>query len=161
GVGLLGTAPSQDALQGCDTLLIAGSSFPYMEFYPKPCSVKCVQIDIDSTRIGLRYPADIGLVGDCRRILEALLPLVQRKKDRGFLEKAQEGMKKWNELMEERGKRTDVPMKPQVVGYHLNKFLRDDALIACDTGTVTTWAARYLQMRGSMQFAASGTLATM
>ena len=71
GIGLLGTAPSQDALQECDTLIIAGSGFPYMEFYPKPGQAKTVQIDIDPTRIGLRHPVDIGLVGDCRTVLKA------------------------------------------------------------------------------------------
>ena len=66
GIGLLGTAPSQDAMQECDTLIIVGSSFPYVEFYPKPGQAKCVQIDIDAARIGLRYPVDVGLVGDCQ-----------------------------------------------------------------------------------------------
>jgi pyruvate dehydrogenase (quinone) len=70
-------------------------------------------------------------------------------------------MKKWNHLMEERGTRTDMPLKPQVVARQLNHFLADDAIICCDTGTVTTWAARHIQMRGTMQFSASGTLASM
>src|SRR4051812_22592805 len=115
GIGLLGTAPSQDALQECDTLIIAGSSFPYMEFYPKPEQAKTVQIDIAPTRIGLRHPADIGLIGDCGTVLRALLPLLQRKADRSFLSKAQERMAHWNRLMEQRGTRADMPMKPQVV----------------------------------------------
>ena len=161
GVGLLGTAPSQDALEECDTLLIAGSSFPYLEFYPKPGQAKIVQIDIDPARIGLRCPADVGLVGDCQNVLQALLPLIQRKEDRSFLEKAQERMKKWNALMEERGTRADMPMKPQVVTYQLNKLLDDDAIVSSDSGTIATWAARYIQMRGDMQFSLSGTLATM
>jgi pyruvate dehydrogenase (quinone) len=161
GIGLLGTAPSQDAMQECDTLIIAGSGFPYMEFYPKPGKAKCVQIDIDSARIGLRFPADIGLVGECRRVLEALLPLVKPKKDRSFLEKAQERMKQWNGLLEERGTRKDKPMKPQVVTYHLNKLLDKNAIVTSDCGTVTTWTARYIQMRDDMKFSASGMLATM
>ena len=125
GIGLLGTAPSQDAMQECDTLFIVGSSFPYMEFYPKPGQAKCVQIDIDPTRIGLRYPVDVGLVGDCRtRAAARCCRCSSAKTDRAFLEKAQERMKEWNELMEERGTRTDMPMKPQVVTYTLNKLLR-------------------------------------
>src|SRR5207244_7529019 len=103
GIGLLGTAPSQDVMQECDTLIIAGSSFPYIEFYPKPGQAKTVQIDIDPARIGLRYPADIGLVGDCRDVLRALLPLLTRKQDRSFLITAQERMQQWRELLEERG----------------------------------------------------------
>jgi pyruvate dehydrogenase (quinone) len=161
GIGLLGTAPSQDAMQGCDTLLIAGSSFPYMEFLPKPGQARCVQIDVDSARIGLRYPADVGLVGDCRRILAALLPLVQHKQDRSFLAEAQKGMKEWNDLMLKQAERTAKPLKPQVVAHHLNRFLSDDAIVVSDCGTVTTWAARYLQMRGDRMFSSSGMLATM
>jgi pyruvate dehydrogenase (quinone) len=145
----------------CDTLLIAGSSFPYMEFLPKPGQATCVQIDVNADRIGLRYPADVGLVGDCKAILAALLPLLQRKQDRSFLEKAQERMKDWNRLMQQRGTRTDRPMKPEVAAYNLNTFQSDDAIIACDCGTVTTWAARHLEMRASRQFSVSGLLATM
>jgi pyruvate dehydrogenase (quinone) len=92
GIGLLGTAPSQDALAECDTLIIAGSGFPYMEFYPKPGQAKAVQIDLDPSRIGLRYPADIGLVGDCRTVLAALIPCVERKRHRDFLEESQKRM---------------------------------------------------------------------
>ncbi|HEY7533675.1 MAG TPA: thiamine pyrophosphate-binding protein, partial [Nitrospiraceae bacterium] len=161
GIGLLGTAPSQEVLEQCDTLLIAGSSFPYLEFYPKPGHAKAVQIDLDPARIGLRYPVDVGLVGHCWDVLRALLPLVHTKTDRSFLHHAQASMTKWNELMTLRGTRSDMPMKPQVVAHHLNDYLDEDAIICCDTGTITTWAARHIKIRGSMQFSASGTLATM
>ena len=161
GIGLLGTAPSQEAMEECDTLIIAGSSFPYIEFYPKPGQAKAVQIDLDLARIGLRYPADVGLVGQCWDVLRALLPLIQPKSDRRFLEQCQSRMKRWNDLMLERGTRSDKPLKPQVVAHHLNQFLTDDAIICCDTGTLTTWAARHIRMKGEMQFSASGTLASM
>ena len=161
GIGLLGTAPSQEALEDCDTLIIAGSSFPYLEFYPKPGQARAIQIDIDSSRIGLRYPVDIGLVGRCVDVLQALLPLIRLKKDRSFLEQAQARMTQWNALMEERGTRMDLPLKPQVVVRRLNQFLHDDAIICCDTGTVTTWAARHIHIKSEMQFSASGTLASM
>ncbi len=161
GIGLLGTAPSQEVLEECDTLLIAGSSFPYLEFYPKPGQAKAVQIDLDPSRIGLRSPVDVGLVGHCWDVLRALLPLLARKSDRTFLSKAQERMQKWNELMEIRGTRSDLPLKPQVVARALNEFLDRDAIICSDTGTVTTWAARHIMIRGDMEFSVSGTLATM
>jgi pyruvate dehydrogenase (quinone) len=161
GIGLLGTAPSQDALHECDTLIVAGSSFPYMEFFPKPGQATTVQIDIAPTRIGLRHPADIGLVGDCATVIAALLPLLTRKADRSFLKKAQDRMADWNRLMEERGTRSDMPMKPQVVTYELNKLLADDAIVSADSGTIATWAARYIEIRGDMQFSLSGSLATM
>ncbi len=161
GVGLLGTAPSQDALKDCDTLVMLGTSFPYLEFYPKPGDAKTVQVDLDSARIGLRHPADVGLVGDCRDVLAALLPLIMQKEDRSFLETAQSNMKDWNELMTTRGTNTDMPMKPQVVTYELNKLLADDAIVSSDSGTIATWTARYIEMRDRMQFSLSGTLATM
>jgi pyruvate dehydrogenase (quinone) len=161
GIGLLGTAPSQDAMKDCDTLIMLGTSFPYLEFYPSPDSAKTVQVDIDPARIGLRHPADVGLVGDCRNVLSALLPLIGRKEDRSFLEQAQADMSEWNKLMKERGTRTDMPMKPQVVTYELNKLLEPDAIVSADSGTIATWAARYIEMRGEMQFSLSGTLATM
>ncbi len=161
GIGLLGTAPSQDALEECDTFIMLGTSYPYMEFLPKPGQAKTVQVDIDATRIGLRHPVDVGLIGDCTAVLRALLPLLTRKEDQSFLRKAQERMTEWNRLMEERATRTDLPMKPQVVPHLLNRFLADDAIVVSDCGTVTTWAARYVEMRGTMQFSVSGLLATM
>lgn len=161
GIGLLGTAPSQDALSECDTLLIAGSSFPYIEFYPKPGQAKTVQIEIDPTRIGLRCPVEVGLVGDCRTVLRALLPMVDKRRNRDFLHEAQDRMKDWRKLMKERGTRDDMPMKPQVVTYELNRLLDDNAIVSSDSGTIATWSARYIEMRGDMQFSLSGTLATM
>ncbi len=161
GVGLLGTAPSQDALQECDTLIIAGSGFPYLDFYPKPGKARAVQIDVSPTRIGLRYPAEVGLVGDCRTVLRALLPMIEKKQDQTFIETCQKRMQQWNTAMTERGERTDVPMKPQAVTYHLNKLLEPDAIVSADSGTIATWAARYIEIRDDMQFSLSGSLATM
>ena len=161
GVGLLGTRPSQEALEACDTLLIVGSSFPYIEYYPEPGQARAVQIDIDPARIGLRYPVEAGLVGDCARVIDALLPRLAHKEDRRFLAEAQSGMAKWRELMEERGTRRDVPMKPQVVVHELDRLISNNAIVTTDSGTVTTWVARHITMRGDMKFSCSGNLATM
>jgi pyruvate dehydrogenase (quinone) len=160
GLGLLGTAPSVDAMEECDTLIMVGTSFPYMEFLPEPGQAKCVQIEIDPTRIGLRHQVDVGLVGDAKATLTALLPLLKRKNQK-FLKKSQERMKSWFDLMEERGTRKDMPMKPQVVTHTLNRLLKDDAIVSSDSGTIATWTARYVDIRGSMQFSLSGSLATM
>jgi pyruvate dehydrogenase (quinone)/pyruvate oxidase len=160
-VGLLGTAPSQEALEECDALLIVGSSFPYIEYYPKPGQARCVQIDLDGTRIGLRYPAEVGLVGDSKQCLHALLPLLRRNPDRRFLETAQQGMAKWWALMEERGSRPDKPMKPQVVAWELGQALRDDAIVTCDSGTIATWYARQIRIRAGQMCTLSGNLASM
>ncbi len=161
GIGLLGTKPSQEAIENCDTLFLIGTSFPYIEFYPKPGQVKSVQLDIDAVRIGLRYSVDVGLVGDSRRSLKALLPLLKKKKARSFLETAQQGMKEWRELMQERGSRMDKPMKPQVVAHELGQRLPANAIVSCDSGTVTTWWARHIPVKRGQMHSVSGTLATM
>ncbi len=161
GIGLLGTRPSQEALEECDTLLMVGTSFPYIEFLPKPGQARAVQIDVDPTRIGLRYPVEVGLAGDARSCLLELLPLLQHHKDRRFLTKAQEGMAKWWALMEQRGTRPDKPMKPQNVAWELGKRLRSDAIISCDSGTIATWFARQIPIREGQMCSLSGTLATM
>jgi pyruvate dehydrogenase (quinone)/pyruvate oxidase len=161
GVGMLGTKPSQEALESCDTLLIVGSSFPYIEFYPEPGKAKAVQIELDPKRVGLRYPVDVGLVGDSKRVLGELLPLLRKNDSSKFLQQAQDDMKDWRETMQERGTRTDTPMKPQVVTHELNKLLDDDAIVITDSGTITCWTARHVDMRGDMMFSCSGTLASM
>jgi pyruvate dehydrogenase (quinone)/pyruvate oxidase len=161
GVGMLGTKPSQEAMESCDTLLIVGSTFPYIEYYPKPGQAKAVQIELDPKRVGLRYPVEVGLVGDSKRILSELLPLVRKNESGKFLETAQKSMSDWRELMNERGTRTDKPMKPQVVTHELSKLLDDDAIVITDSGTITAMTARHVDMRGSMQFSCSGTLASM
>jgi pyruvate dehydrogenase (quinone)/pyruvate oxidase len=161
GIGLLGTRPSQEALEECDTLLIVGSSFPYIEYYPEPGKAKCVQIELDPKRVSLRCPVDAALVGDAGAVLRMLTQRLDYHDDRSFLGKAQEGMKEWRALIAERGGRADKPMKPQVVASALNRLLADDAIIATDSGTITTWAARHIDMRGEMMFSCSGNLATM
>jgi pyruvate dehydrogenase (quinone) len=160
-VGLLGTLPSQEALEDCDTLLIAGSSFPYIEFMPKPGKARAVQIDLDPQRIGLRYPIEVGLVGDTHATLTELMPLLKSHGDRSFLEKAQKGMKDWNELMEKRGTRQDFPLKPQVPAWEIGKRLRNDAIVSCDSGTNTTWWARQIHVKKGQMHSVSGTLASM
>ncbi|HET7226518.1 MAG TPA: thiamine pyrophosphate-dependent enzyme [Candidatus Eisenbacteria bacterium] len=161
GIGLLGTRPSQEVMEECDTLLIVGSSFPYIEFYPKPGQARAVQIDLDAVRIGLRTPVEVGLIGDGQGTLQALLPLVQRHEDRHFLDKAQRLMEDWRKVLAERASRDDVPMKPQVVAHELGQRLRDDAIVSCDSGTIASWFARHIPARRGQMYSLSGTLATM
>jgi pyruvate dehydrogenase (quinone)/pyruvate oxidase len=161
GIGLLGTAPSQDVMDRCDTLLIVGSSFPYIEFYPKPGQTRGVQIDVEPTRIGLRFPVDVGLVGDSQQTLRALLPLLRRNQDRSFLQMAQDGMKQWWRQVDTSAANMDKPMKPQVVADAIGKRLRDDAIVISDSGTIATWFARQIRARGTQMYSLSGNLATM
>lgn len=160
GTGVVGTRPSLEVFENCDALLIVGSSFPYIEFLPKPGQAVGVQIDDKPERIGLRYPVEIGLVGDAQATLRELLMYLPRNEDRSFLKQAQAGMVDWWKLMEERGTRTEKPMKPQVVTWNLAQILRDDAVILGDSGTVTTHIAR-MKLRGNQKFSFSGTLCSM
>ena len=161
GIGLLGTKPSQEAMEDCDTLLMVGTSFPYIEFYPKPGAARGVQIELDPARVGLRYPVEVGLVGDSRRTLAALFPMLKRNENRSFLEEAQAGVRDWKKLMETRASVMEKPMKPQVIAAELGKRLADNAIVNCDSGTIATWWARHIPVKRGQQHTVSGNLATM
>ncbi len=160
-IGLLGTAPSQDVIENCDTLLMVGTSYPYMEYLPKPGECRCVQIDSNAQRIGLRFPAEVGLVGDAKKTLNQLLPLLKRNGYRRFLDRAQSDMKAWHKQIESEGTNPASPMKPQVVGWELSKRTKENAIIVSDSGTNTTVWARYMQAKKGQKHSCSGNLATM
>jgi len=161
GIGLLGTKPSQDALEDCDTLLMVGTSFPYIEFLPKPGQARGVQIDLDPKRIGLRYPIEVGLVGDSKASLRQLLPMLRRNDDRAFLAEAQAGVRDWRKKMEIYETSTAMPMKPQVVAAEIGKRLPSNAITCCDSGTIATWWARHIPSKRGQMHTLSGNLATM
>jgi pyruvate dehydrogenase (quinone) len=160
-IGLLGTRPSQEAIEECDTLIMVGTSFPYIEFLPKPGQSRTVQIDLDPMRIGLRYVVEVGLVGDSCKASEALIPHLKRNKHRRFLEDAQKGMDDWRELMEQQASRMDKPMKPQVVASELGKRLSHTAIVSADSGTIATWWARHIPVKRGQMHSLSGNLASM
>jgi pyruvate dehydrogenase (quinone) len=163
GLGLLGTEPATDAMNEADTLLMIGTSFPYIDYLPKPGQARGIQIDIKPNNIGLRYPVEIGLVGDSKLVLSELLPLLQQRgeTERGFLKSKQDAMVGWNKLMKEQSSRTDKPIKPQAIANAVSELLEDNAIISVDCGTNTSWAAQYINIRKGMKFSLSGTLATM
>ena len=161
GIGLLGTRPSQDVMENCDTLLMVGTSFPYIEFLPKRGQARGVQIELDPRRIGLRFPVEVGLVGDSRRVLRELMPRLSPRADKTFLKEAQAGMQDWREAMEKRSSHMDMPMKPQVIAHELGRRLRSDAIVSCDSGTITTWWARHIPAKKGQMHSVSGNLASM
>jgi len=160
-IGLLGTEPSHKAMEDCDTLFIVGSSFPYIEFLPEPGKARGVQIDLDPIRIGIRYPVEVGLVGDARRSLQELLPMLEYKTDRGFLSDIQDGVKEWKQKMDERAGVRNKPMKPQFLAAELGKRLPANAIVNCDSGTIATWWARHIPAKRGQLHTISGNLATM
>lgn len=163
GLGLLGTEPATDAMNEADTLLMIGTSFPYIDYLPKPGQARGIQIDIKPNNIGLRYPVEIGLVGDSKLVLSELLPYLKQRSEteREFLKSKQDAMVDWNKLLKEQSTRTDKPIKPQVIADAVSELLEDNAIISVDCGTNTSWAAQYINIRKGMKFSLSGTLATM
>jgi pyruvate dehydrogenase (quinone) len=159
--GLLGTRPSWELMRDCDTLLMVGSSFPYSQFLPEFDQARAVQIDIDPTMIGMRYPFEVNLLGDARTTLRELIPLLRRKEDRSWREQVEKAVGDWWEVMERRAMVTADPVNPERVFHELSPLLPDDALLTTDAGSAANWYARHIKMRGTMRGSLSGTLATM
>ena len=162
-IGLLGTKPSCDAMRECDVLLVVGCVFPYAEFYPKEGQAKGVQIDHDGRMLSLRYPMDVNLKGDAKQTLQALIPLVDRKRERSWQNRKVEDMKDWWGTVKARAM-TDVPAgqcNPERVFWELGQRLPDRCIVSADAGTTANWYARDLPMRRGMMASGSGNLATM
>jgi pyruvate dehydrogenase (quinone) len=160
GLGLLGTAPSEELVEDIDTLLMLGTNFPYTKFLPAPGTARVVQIEIDPARAGTRIPTDVPLVGDVGATLDALIPLLRRK-DRKHLESYQDKVRDWKESMAALESADRDPIAPQYLAHQLDLLAADDAVLTCDSGTIATWAARHWRIRGGREFYLSGTLATM
>lgn len=161
GIGDLGTAPSSWIMKTCDTVLILGSTMPWEEYYPTPGQARGVQVDLKPDRIGLRYPVEVGLTGDVKATLQALLPLLQPKADRSFLTAAQRRMTDWNALLDRVETTSRAPLRPQMAIRAVSDLISDDALISLDCGANTHFAARCLRLRERQGFTGTGMLASM
>jgi pyruvate dehydrogenase (quinone) len=160
-IGLLGSKPSYEMIDGCDTFLMIGSSFPYAEWLPEPGQARGVQIDIDARLVGIRYPMEASLVGDARDTLRALIPQLERKEDRSWQEEIEAEVSRWWKILEERAMLSAEPLNPQRVFHELSAKLPDGCILTADSGSATNWWARHLKLRKGMRTALSGTLATM
>jgi pyruvate dehydrogenase (quinone) len=160
-IGLLGTKPSADMIDGCDTFLMVGSSFPYSEWLPKEGQARGVQIDIDGRMLNLRYPMEVGLTGDAAATLRALIPLLEQKADRAWRSRIEDNVRRWREIIDAQAHEAADPLNPRLVFHELSRRLPDRAILTSDSGSATNWWARDLVMRDGMKAALSGTLATM
>jgi len=160
-IGLLGTRASYEMMNGCDTLLMVGSSFPYSEFLPKPGQARGIQVDIDGRMLGIRYPTELNLIGDSAETLRALLPRLQRKADRGWRGTIEQSVAQWWQVLEARAMQDADPVNPQRVFWELSARLPDECIVSADSGTTATWYARDLKFRRGMMGSLSGGLATM
>jgi pyruvate dehydrogenase (quinone) len=160
-IGILGTRPTYEMMRDCDTLLIVGSNMPYSQFLPEFGKARAVQIDLDGTVIGMRYPTEVNLVGDAATTLQALLPLLSGPTDRSWREKVEENVAAWWSTMERQAMLEARPVNPMRIVWELSERLPRNAIVSADSGSVANWYARFLKMRGEVRGSLSGTLATM
>jgi pyruvate dehydrogenase (quinone) len=160
-IGLLGTRPSYELMRGCDTLLIVGSSFPYTQFMPEFGQARAVQIDVDGTMIGMRYPTEVNLVGDAQATLRAMLPLLAGPTDRAWREKVEQNVARWWDTMRREAMVDADPVNPMRIVWELSERIPHNAIVTADSGSAANWYARHLRIRGDIRASLSGTLATM
>jgi pyruvate dehydrogenase (quinone) len=160
-IGLLGSRPSYVMMNECDTLFMVGTSFPYAEWLPEPGQARGVEINIDGKMVGTRYENEVNLIGDSKRTLQALLPMLEEKPDRSWREKLESEVKDWWRLLEDRAYTDADPVNPQLAFWELSKRLPDRAIVTTDSGSSANWYARDLVFREGMKGSLSGNLATM
>jgi pyruvate dehydrogenase (quinone) len=160
-IGLLGTRPSYEMMNDCDTLLTVGSSFPYTQFMPPLDQARAVQIDIDPSLIGMRYPYDVNLVGDAAATLQALIPLLDKKDDRSWRDTIESNVASWWETMRAEAEVDADPINPMRIFSELSSRLPNNAIVTADSGSAANWYARQLKFRADIRGSLSGTLATM
>ncbi|GAA4664186.1 thiamine pyrophosphate-requiring protein [Amycolatopsis dongchuanensis] len=160
-IGLLGTRPSYELMRDCDTLLIVGSNFPYSQFLPEFGQARGVQIDLDGSMIGMRYPTEVNLVGEAQGALRALVPMLTRKTDRSWRQTIEKNVADWWATVEQQAMLEAKPVNPMRIVHELSQRLPEDAIITADSGSSTNWYARNLKIRGRVRGSLSGTLATM
>jgi pyruvate dehydrogenase (quinone) len=160
-IGLLGTRASYELMMGCDTLITVGSNFPYVQFMPKLDQARAIQIDIDGSFIGMRYPYEVNLVADASSALQALLPRVHHKSDRSWRKHIEKEVAGWWKTMDHRAMVGAHPVNPQRIFSELSKRLPADAIVASDSGSAANWYARHIKFGRHNRGSLSGTLATM
>ncbi|MDY0743518.1 ubiquinone-dependent pyruvate dehydrogenase [Paucibacter sp. R3-3] len=153
--GLIGFSSGYYAMLDCDVLLMLGTDFPYRQFYPREAGVRIAQVDIRAAHIGRRAPVDLGIVGDVRATLEALLPLLQQNPDAAHLARAREHYRKTRKSLDDLAAPGRRGIHPQQIAKALSDQAADDAVFTCDVGLPTVWASRYLAMNGKRRLIGS------
>ena len=155
--GLIGFSSGYYAMCDCDILLMLGTDFPYRQFYPRGAGVRIAQVDLRAEIIGRRAPVDIGVVGEVRATVEALLPRLKEKRDRVHLDQALEHYCKARKGLDDLAvsRHGKPPIHSQQIAKAISDRAADDAVFTCDVGLPTVWAARYLAMNGKRRLIGS------
>jgi len=159
-IGLLGTKPSSELMNGCDTLLIVGSGFPWSEFLPKTGQARAVQIDLEAAMLSLRYPCEVNLHGEAAETLRLLLPLL-RQKETGWRRRIEASLKDWRQTLEARALTRAHPVNPQRVVWEMSPRLPENAIVTSDSGSCANWFARDYHVKRGQMASLSGGLASM
>ncbi|MGH9103128.1 MAG: thiamine pyrophosphate-binding protein, partial [Acidimicrobiales bacterium] len=159
GIGLLGTEPSENVMEDCETLLMVGTNFPYTKHLPENATT--VQIDASAVRAGNRVPTEVPLVGDARETLQALIPRLERREPGKRSAGIRKEMDAWWKKMDALEDQSREPIQPQYLAHLIDKHASSDAILSCDSGTIATWGARHFAIRDERLFMLSGNLATM
>ncbi len=159
--GLLGFSSGYHAMMNCDALLMLGTDFPYANFFPK--KAKIIQVDLRGEQIGRRTPVSLGLIGKVKDTLDELVPLLEGKQDRSYLDVCLQHYKNARKGLDElaTGEPGRTPIHPQYVARVLDQLAAEDAVFTCDVGTPTIWSARYLTMNGKRRLLGSFTHGSM
>jgi pyruvate dehydrogenase (quinone) len=155
--GLIGFSSGYYAMLDCDVLLMLGTDFPYRQFYPRGNGVKIAQIDLRPENLGRRAPVDLGLVGDVKETLAALLPLLKAGRNDEHLMQARKHYEKARKELDDLAtpsSRSDL-IHPQQVAKALSDRASEDAIFTADVGLPTVWAARCLAMNGKRRLVGS------
>lgn len=151
--GLIGFSSGFHTMMNADTLILLGTQFPYRAFYPS--NARIIQIDINPASIGAHSKVDMALVGDVKSTLQSLLPLLNEKQDRAFLDKALADYKEARKGLDDLANPSDKAIHPQYLAQRISQLASQDAIFTCDVGTPTVWAARYLEMNGKRRLIGS------
>jgi pyruvate dehydrogenase (quinone) len=160
-IGLLGTRPSYELMRDCDTLLIVGSNFPYSQFLPKYGAARAIQIDIEGSAIGMRYPTELNIVADAASTLDRLIPLLQKKHDQSWRDTVEQNVSDWWGTLEHQSMLSAKFANPMRIVWELSQRLPHNAIVTADSGSSTNWYARCLRVTDGVRSSVSGTLATM
>lgn len=153
--GFIGFSSGYYAIEDCDTLLMLGTNFPYRQFYPSKAQI--IQVDIDGTAIGRRCAVDLGVIGGVKETITALLPLLKKRSDSAFLDKAVKHYHQARQDLDKLAQKSSQAnlIHPQYLAKCVSDLASDDAVFSCDVGTATVWAARYLKMNGKRRLLGS------
>ncbi|WGY69957.1 ubiquinone-dependent pyruvate dehydrogenase [Burkholderia cepacia] len=153
--GLIGFSSGYHAMNACDTLLMLGTDFPYRQFYPRHARV--AQVDLRGENLGKRCRLELGVIGEVKDTAARLLAHLDEKTDDAHLRVALDHYKAARAGLDALalGASRHRRIHPQLVAKVISDMAAEDAIVTCDVGEPTVWAARYLRVNGKRRLLGS------